>query len=367
MAPPVPLVGDGLAVPCVDGNDRPYLSLDAAASTGRAAGGAGPGGGVPALVLERAPRRRLQVPAGHRRLRGGPRGRPGLRRPRSRGTDDVAIICRNTTEAINHLAYRLRLNRDDVVVTTVVEHHANLLPWARAATAATSSAGRTARSASATSSPRSTAARAAAAGRHRGVQHHRLDAAARRDHRRPPTTAASRCWSTPPSSPRTGRCPPAPTTWPGAATRCTPRSAPGCSSGPGTPSPTATRSWPAAAPSTWSTSTRWSGPTRPSGRRPAPPTSSAPSPCTPPSTSSTGIGWAAIIEPRRAIWPGGCATGLAGDRRRPAARARTSATETLPVATFTVDGVPHALVAARLGRRVRHRRAPRLLLRPSRT
>jgi selenocysteine lyase/cysteine desulfurase len=47
------------------------------------------------------------------------------------GTDDVAIICRNTTEAINHLAYRLRLQPADVVVTTVVEHHANLLPWAR--------------------------------------------------------------------------------------------------------------------------------------------------------------------------------------------------------------------------------------------
>ncbi len=39
--------------------------------------------------------------------------------------------CRNTTEAINHLAYRLRLTADDVIVTTVAEHHANLLPWAR--------------------------------------------------------------------------------------------------------------------------------------------------------------------------------------------------------------------------------------------
>ena len=47
------------------------------------------------------------------------------------GSDDVAIICRNTTEAINHLAYRLRLGSDDVILTTVVEHHANLLPWAR--------------------------------------------------------------------------------------------------------------------------------------------------------------------------------------------------------------------------------------------
>jgi selenocysteine lyase/cysteine desulfurase len=53
------------------------------------------------------------------------RGRPG---------QDVAIICRNTTEAVNHLAYRLRLSPDDVVLTTVVEHHANLLPWGRLAT-----------------------------------------------------------------------------------------------------------------------------------------------------------------------------------------------------------------------------------------
>jgi selenocysteine lyase/cysteine desulfurase len=47
--------------------------------------------------------------------------------------EDVAIICRNTTEALNHLAYRLRLAPSDVVVTTVAEHHANLLPWRRQA------------------------------------------------------------------------------------------------------------------------------------------------------------------------------------------------------------------------------------------
>jgi selenocysteine lyase/cysteine desulfurase len=48
--------------------------------------------------------------------------------------DDVAIICRNTTEAINHLAYRLPLRPTDMVLTTVVEHHANLLPRGRVAT-----------------------------------------------------------------------------------------------------------------------------------------------------------------------------------------------------------------------------------------
>ncbi|HZR53935.1 MAG TPA: hypothetical protein VFB06_31080 [Streptosporangiaceae bacterium] len=31
---PVPLAGDGLPVRCLDGTERPYLSFDAAASTG---------------------------------------------------------------------------------------------------------------------------------------------------------------------------------------------------------------------------------------------------------------------------------------------------------------------------------------------
>jgi selenocysteine lyase/cysteine desulfurase len=52
---------------------------------------------------------------------------------RPAGDDDVVVLVRNTTEAINHLAYRLGLGPSDVVVTTVVEHHANLLPWARVA------------------------------------------------------------------------------------------------------------------------------------------------------------------------------------------------------------------------------------------
>ena len=32
-APPVPLVGDGTPVACADGAERPYMSMDAAAST----------------------------------------------------------------------------------------------------------------------------------------------------------------------------------------------------------------------------------------------------------------------------------------------------------------------------------------------
>jgi selenocysteine lyase/cysteine desulfurase len=43
----------------------------------------------------------------------------------------VALFPRNTTEALNLLAFRLGLSQDDVVLTTAVEHHANLLPWRR--------------------------------------------------------------------------------------------------------------------------------------------------------------------------------------------------------------------------------------------
>ena len=122
----IQLVGDGLLVPCVDGDERPYLSLDGAASTSalpavanRVADflpwyssvhrGAGYKSQVATLAYENA--------------------RESIMKFAGRGADDIAIICRNTTEAINHLAYRLALTRDDVIVTTVVEHHANLLPF----------------------------------------------------------------------------------------------------------------------------------------------------------------------------------------------------------------------------------------------
>jgi len=125
----VQLVGDELAVPCVDGNERPYLSLDAAASTPA----------LPAVadrVTEFVPwyssvhrgagYKSQMATAAYEEAR-----EAAIRFAGRAGTDDIAILCRNTTEAINHLAYRLRLTPDDVIVTTVVEHHANLLPWSR--------------------------------------------------------------------------------------------------------------------------------------------------------------------------------------------------------------------------------------------
>jgi len=128
----VPLVGDGMLVPCVDGLERPYVALDSAASTG-----------VLAPVLRRV-EEFLPSYAGVHRGSGYKSqfstdayesARDAILSFAGReGRDDVAIICRNTTEAINHLAYRLRLRFDDVVVTSVVEHHSNLLPWSRVAT-----------------------------------------------------------------------------------------------------------------------------------------------------------------------------------------------------------------------------------------
>lgn len=130
VEPPRTLVGDDRLVPCVDGQDRRYLNLDAAASTSA----------LPAVaeavqqflpwyssIHRGAGYKSRQATAAYEAARQAALAFAG----RSEAGGDVAIICRNTTEAINHLAYRLRLDPGDVVVTTVVEHHANLLPWAR--------------------------------------------------------------------------------------------------------------------------------------------------------------------------------------------------------------------------------------------
>jgi selenocysteine lyase/cysteine desulfurase len=127
--PLLDLVGAGLRVPCLDGIERPYVDLDCAASTPAAAA-------VAAKVSWLLPR----YSSVHRGA--GFKSRAStdayeaarelvLRHAGREGSGDTAIICRNTTEALNHLAFRLRLAPDDIVLTTVVEHHANLLPWGR--------------------------------------------------------------------------------------------------------------------------------------------------------------------------------------------------------------------------------------------
>lgn len=44
---------------------------------------------------------------------------------------DVCIFGKNATEALNKLANRLDTGEDDVVISTWMEHHSNLLPWSK--------------------------------------------------------------------------------------------------------------------------------------------------------------------------------------------------------------------------------------------
>jgi selenocysteine lyase/cysteine desulfurase len=132
-AVPAALVGDALPVPCVDGTDRPYLPFDAASATGAlpqvldaveafvpwySSADHGVGYKTQASILAYQSARLAALAFAGR----GP------------DSGDVAVICQDATGAIHHLACQLKLGSGDVVVTTVAEHHANLLPWSRAAT-----------------------------------------------------------------------------------------------------------------------------------------------------------------------------------------------------------------------------------------
>ncbi|MEK9138704.1 MAG: aminotransferase class V-fold PLP-dependent enzyme, partial [Bacteroidota bacterium] len=45
----------------------------------------------------------------------------------------VVLFTKNTTEAINHLSHRFPFREGGVVLTTVMEHHSNELPWRKVA------------------------------------------------------------------------------------------------------------------------------------------------------------------------------------------------------------------------------------------
>ncbi|MFA5523970.1 MAG: aminotransferase class V-fold PLP-dependent enzyme [Tissierellales bacterium] len=42
---------------------------------------------------------------------------------------NTVIYVKNSTEAINKLSYRLQLNKEDIVISSLMEHHSNDLPW----------------------------------------------------------------------------------------------------------------------------------------------------------------------------------------------------------------------------------------------
>src|SRR3954469_12135150 len=117
--PPIALVGDELCVPCVDGVERLSGSLPAGASTAALPS-------VLEAVTSFVPLySSVHRGAGWKSQRATDAyetAREAVLRFASRSVDagDVAVLCRNTTEAINHIAYRLDLHPSEVVVTTVV-------------------------------------------------------------------------------------------------------------------------------------------------------------------------------------------------------------------------------------------------------
>ncbi|MBA5941954.1 MAG: cysteine desulfurase [Methanophagales archaeon] len=58
-------------------------------------------------------------------------GAGSVREGEGRAVDGAVIFTKNTTEAINMVAYGLRWAKRDEVVTTLLEHHSNFLPWLR--------------------------------------------------------------------------------------------------------------------------------------------------------------------------------------------------------------------------------------------
>ena len=127
----LPVVGAEERVPVLGGKSRRYVNLDSAASTPAFACVRDTVDEFLQLVQQRPPRGRLQVAPlllGLRR-----RARRVARFVGADPTDSVVLFCRNTTEAINRLAHRYPFRPGDVVLTTLMEHHSNELPWRRVA------------------------------------------------------------------------------------------------------------------------------------------------------------------------------------------------------------------------------------------
>lgn len=122
-------VGADVQVPVLGGQLRRYIDLDTAATS-------------PASVaVARAVEEFLPWYSSVHRGAGAKSRYASARYEQARDTlirfvgadpvTDAVLFPRNTTEALNVLAFRLDLRPDDVVLTTAVEHHANLLPWRR--------------------------------------------------------------------------------------------------------------------------------------------------------------------------------------------------------------------------------------------
>jgi selenocysteine lyase/cysteine desulfurase len=123
------IVGIDTPVPLLDGSERTYVHLDNAASTPAFRSvltaisdflpwysGVHRGTGFKSLLATNVFDTAHDIVA---RFVGADPGR------------EAVVFTKNTTECINKLAYRMRFHSDDVVVTTLLEHHSNDLPWRR--------------------------------------------------------------------------------------------------------------------------------------------------------------------------------------------------------------------------------------------
>ena len=125
LAPPASLLGSDVQVPCADGHSRRYVNLDYAASTS-----------VLAAVWEAVEAFVPWYSSVHRGT--GAKSRVSTEAyERARAVvaafvgaaDGEVVFVRNTTEAVNVLATALPPGTR--VLSTPVEHHANMLPWRR--------------------------------------------------------------------------------------------------------------------------------------------------------------------------------------------------------------------------------------------
>ena len=125
----MPLLGDHVLVPVEGDALQPYVNLDCAASTP-------PSLRVAAAVADFLPwYSSVHRGAGVKSQRSSERYEQArdalLRFVGADPSTHTVVFPRNTTEALNIAAFRLGLDPQDVVLTTVVEHHSNLLPWRR--------------------------------------------------------------------------------------------------------------------------------------------------------------------------------------------------------------------------------------------
>ncbi len=126
------LVGLNKEVTLLDGNQKQYVFFDNAASTPTFTfirdainemlewySGVHRGAGIKSLVATKAydDSRRIVAEFVNANLE-----------------NNTIIYTKNTTEAINKVANRLKLTKDDIVICSLMDHHSNDLPWRKHAT-----------------------------------------------------------------------------------------------------------------------------------------------------------------------------------------------------------------------------------------